>query len=262
MSQAEEREKRREERQRAEAEDSVRERRQRLIKLVSAAAFLAIIAVVVAVIVSQSGSSSNGSGGGTDLSGIGKVNAELKGLPQNGAVLGDPAAKAKLIEYGDLQCSTCQFYAENILPSIISGPVRAGDASIEFRPVEVIGPQSVPAAAGAEAAGKQGRFWSYIELFYANQGGENSGYVTDDFMTAVAKGAGVPNIDKWNQDRKAAGGEQLVTKNLRQFRAFGFSGTPSFAIQSGNGPEKAIPGQSGTSTLPPAQLEAAIKQAG
>jgi protein-disulfide isomerase len=260
MSQAEEREKRRQERQRAEAEDSVRERRQRLVKLVSAAAFLAIIAVVVAVIVSQSGSSSNGSGGGTNLSGIGKVNAELKGLPQNGAVLGDPSAKAKLIEYGDLQCSTCQFYAENVLPGIISGPVRAGKAKIDFRPVEVIGPQSVPAAAAAEAAGKQGRFWSYIELFYANQGGENSGYVTDDFMTAVAKGAGVSNIAKWNQDRKAAGG-QLVAQNLRQFRAFGFSGTPSFTIQSGNGPEKAIPGQSGTSTVPPGQLEAAIKQA-
>jgi protein-disulfide isomerase len=261
MSQADEREKRREERHRAEAEDSAREQRQRLIKLVSAAVFLAIIAVVVAVIVSQSGGGSKG-GSSSDLSGISKVNSELKGIPQNGPVLGDPSAKATLVEYGDLQCSTCQFYAENVLPGIISGPVRAGKAKIDFRPVEVIGPQSVPAAAAAEAAGKQGRFWSYIELFYANQGGENSGYVTSDFLTAVAKGAGVPNIAKWNQDRKAAGGEQLVTKNLRQFRAFGFSGTPSFAIQSGNGPEKAIPGQSGTSTVPPAQLEAAINQAG
>lgn len=260
MSQAEERQKRREERQRAEAEDSVRERRQRLIKLVSAAVFLAIIAVVVAVIVSQSGGGSKG--GGTNLSGAGKVQAELKGLPQNGPVLGDPSAKVTLIEYGDLQCSTCKLYADSIMPQLFSGPVRSGQAKIEFRAWPIIGPDSIPAAEGAYAAGQQGRFWSYIELFYANQGGENSGYVTDDFMTAVAKGAGVPNIDKWNQDRKAAGGKQLVTQNLRQFQAFGFSGTPSFAIQSGNGPEKAIPGQGGTSTLPPGQLEAAIKQAG
>jgi protein-disulfide isomerase len=262
MSQAEERQKRREERQRAEAEDSVRERRQRLIKLVSAAAFLAIIAVVVAVIVSQSGSSSNGSGGGTDLSGIGKVNAELKGLPQNGAVLGNPAAKATLVEFGDLQCSTCQFYAENVLPGIISGPVRAGKAKIDFRPVEVIGPQSVPAAAAAEAAGQQGRFWSYIEVFYANQGGENSGYVTSDFLTAVAKAAGVPNIAKWNQDRKSPRWDKVIADDINQFRRLGFSGTPSFAIQSGSGPVKAIPGQAGTTVLSGGQLEAAIKQAG
>jgi protein-disulfide isomerase len=257
----EEREARREERRRAEAEAQQQAQRQRLLKLVSAAVFLAVIAVVVVIVISQSGGGSSG-GDSSNLKSQASVAKELKGIPQNGPVLGDPSAKATLIEYGDLQCSTCQFYAENVLPGIISGPVRAGDASIEFRPVEVIGPQSVPAAAAADAAGKQGRFWSYIELFYANQGGENSGYVTDDFMTTVAKGAGVPNIDKWNQERKTAGGKQLVTQNLRQFRAFGFSGTPSFAIQSGNGPVKAIPGQGGTSTLPPGQLEVAIKQAG
>jgi len=202
MSQAEEREKRREERQRAEAEDSAHERRQRLIKLVSAAVFLAITAIVVAVIVSQSGGGSKG--GGTDLSGAGKVQAELKGLPQNGPVLGEPSAKVTLIEYGDLQCSTCKAYADSIMPQLFSGPVRSGQAKIEFRAWPIIGPDSIPAAEGAYAAGQQGRFWSYIELFYANQGGENSGYVTDDFQTAVAKGAGVPNIDKWNQKSKGS----------------------------------------------------------
>jgi protein-disulfide isomerase len=260
MSQAEERERRREERQRAEAEDSVRERRQRLIKLTSAAVLLAVIAIVVAVVVSQSGGGSKG--GGTDLSGIGKVQAELKGIPQNGPVLGDPGATATLVEYGDLQCSTCQFYAENVLPAIIAGPVRAGDAKIEFRPVKVIGPQSVPAAAAANAAGQQGRFWSYIELFYANQGGENSGYVTDHFMTALAKGASVSDIGKWNQQRKSPKWNNVLAQHETQFSDFGFTGTPSFAIQSGNGPVKAIPGQGGSTTLSPGAIEAAIKQAG
>jgi protein-disulfide isomerase len=258
-SRAEEKERRREERRQAEVEAAVRERRQRMVKLASAAVFLAVIAVVVAVIISQSGGGSKG--GGTDLSGIGKVQAELKGLPQNGAVLGDPSAKAKLIEYGDLQCSTCQFYAENVIPGIISGPVRAGDAKIEFRPVEIIGSQSVPAAAATNAAGQQGRFWSYLELFYANQGGENSGYVTDNFMSAVAKGAGVSNIGKWNQARRSPSWNKVLAQHQKQFQGFGFSGTPSFAIQSGNGPEKAIPGQGGTTTLSPGAIEAAIKKA-
>jgi protein-disulfide isomerase len=259
-SRAEEKQKRREERQRAEADAAVRERRQRLVKLISAAVFLAVIAIVVAVVVSQSGGGSSG-GNASDLSGVSKVNSELQGIPQNGPVLGDPSAKATLVEYGDLQCSTCQFYAERVLPGVISSQVRTGKAKIEFRPVEVIGPDSVPAAAGAGAAGEQGRYWSYIEVFYANQGGENSGYVTDDFMTAVAKAAGVPDIGKWDGDRKSSKWTTQIHQHQSEFENFGFTGTPSFAIQSGNGPVKAIPGQGGTTTLPPAAIDAAIKRA-
>jgi protein-disulfide isomerase len=257
----EEREARREARRQAEAEAAQRAQRQRLVKLVSAAVFIAVIAVVVVIVVSQSGSSSSG-GDSSNLQAQALVAKELKGIPQNGPVLGDPSAKATLVEYGDLQCSTCQFYAERVLPGIIAGPVRAGQAKIEFRPVEVIGPQSVPAAAAANAAGEQNRFWSYIELFYNNQGAENSGYVTDGFMTAVAKGAGVPDIGKWDQSRKSPVWDRQLAQHQSQFKQLGFTGTPSFAIQSGNGPLKAIPGQGGSATLPPQALLAAIKRAG
>lgn len=257
----EEREARREERRQAEAEAQQRAQRQRLVKLVSAAVFLAVIAVAVVIVISQSGGGSSG-GDSSKLKSQALVAKELKGIPQNGPVLGDPSAKATLVEYGDLQCSTCQFYAERVLPGIIAGPVRSGQAKIEFRPVEVIGPQSVPAAAAANAAGEQGRFWSYIELFYANQGAENSGYVTDGFMNAVAKAAGVADITKWDQSRKSPTWNQQLSQHQSQFRGFGFTGTPSFAIQSGTGPVKAIPGQTGSTTLPPAAIEAAIKQAG
>ncbi len=259
-SRAEEKQRRREERQRAEAEAAAQERRQRLVKLASAAVLLAVIAVVVAVIVSQSGGGSGGNA--SDIHSASEVQTLLKGIPQKGNVLGQPSAKATLVEYGDLQCSTCQFYAVHVIPGVISGPVRKGQAKIEFRPVEVIGPQSVPAAAATGAAGEQNRFWNYLELFYNNQGAENSGYVTDDFMTAIAKGAGVPNINKWDQSRKSSSWASEVKKDQTEFVNFGFSGTPSFAIQSGSGPVKAIPGQVGTTVLTGAQLEAAIKQAG
>jgi len=177
-------------------------------------------------------------------------------------VLGNPSAKVTLIEYGDLQCSTCKAYADSIMPQLFSGPVRSGQAKIEFRAWPIIGPDSIPAAEGAYAAGQQGRFWSYIELFYANQGGENSGYVTDDFQTAVAKGAGVPNIDKWNQDRKDPRWKRLLKQHEQQAQAFGFTGTPSFAIQSAGGAAKPVPGQVGGSVLSLGDLEAAINQAG
>jgi protein-disulfide isomerase len=257
-SREQEKEARRDQRRQAEAEAGMRERRQRLIKLISAAAFLAIIVVVVAIVISQSGGSDGG--GSTNLKDVSTVKSELQGLPQNGPTIGEPGAKVTLIEFGDPQCPTCALYAEQVIPELISGPVRSGDAKLEFRPWIIIGEDSVPAAEAAYAAGEQGRFWNYIELFYRNQGPENSGYVDDAFLTAVAKGAGVPDIDKWNQDRKDSRWQGLLDQIDREANRFGFSGTPSFAIESDSG-TKPVSGPGGG--LPQAaDLEAAIRQAG
>ena len=117
-------------------------------------------------------------------------------------MLGDPKAKVELIEYGDLQCPVCKAYSEEFLPQIIEGQVKEGKAKLDFRNFTIIGDQSAPAGAAALAAGAQGRGWEYLELFYRNQGKENSGYADDEFLTAVAKGAGVKDIAKWNKDRK------------------------------------------------------------
>ena len=54
-----------------------------------------------------------------------------------------------------------------------------------------IGPDSVRAAKVAAGAKAQGKQWAFLETFYASQGTENSGYVTDDFLTDVAKASGV-----------------------------------------------------------------------
>ncbi len=255
-SRAEEKQKRREERQRIEQESALRERRQRLGKLIGAAVLLAVIAVVVAIVVSQSGGGS--SGGSTDISGVGTVNSELAGLPQNGSVLGDPGAPKTLIEFGDLQCPVCKLYSEQVLPKFFSGVVKAGKVKIDFRPWTIIGPDSDPAAEAAYAAGQQGRFWSFIELFYRNQGEENSGYVTDDFLTAVAKGAGVKDIQKWNQDRKDPRWKKMLAANDSQASSLGFTGTPSFAVQPAGGPVKPI-SVAGQATSPSA-IAAAIGQ--
>ncbi len=232
MSNKREREKRREQRLREETAAQVGDRRKRLMQLGSGAAFLAIVAVAVLIVISQSQSG----GGDTSLESVGLVKSQLAGIPQKGAVLGDPKAKVTLIEFGDLQCPVCKDYSEQILPQVIAGPVRQGKAKIEFRNYTIIGPQSKPAGAAALAAGEQGRGWSYIELFYRNQGPEGSGYANDSFLTSIAKGAGVPDIAKWNADRKSKRllGEVSRTTNQASFR-FGFTGTPSFVVQGPNG---------------------------
>lgn len=206
---------------------SAEDRRTKLLQLAAGAVFLAI-AVVVALIVANA--SSGGSGGDTDLEGAATVNRQLAGIPQRELLLGDPEAPVELIEFGDLQCPACAGYAEEILPPIIENQVKKGLVKIDFRNFTIIGEQSASAGAAALAAGAQGRGWNYLELFYRNQGGENSGYAGDDaFLEAVAKGAGVKDLAKWNADRDEFTAEVEATSQEAQ--NLGFDGTPSFAVK-------------------------------
>ncbi len=208
------------------------ERRTKLLQWAAGAVFLAMVAVAVLIVVN-----SGGSGGDTNLEGESEVNRLLKGIPQEGLVLsdqgivlGDFKAPVELVEYGDLQCPVCKGYSEDVLPPIIENQVKKGQVRIVFLNFTIIGEESVAAGAAALAAGKQGRGWNYVELFYRNQGEENSGYVTDDFLKAVAEGAGVKNVAQWEKERR-----QLTTEvggSTGDAQSLGFEGTPSFVIRS------------------------------
>jgi protein-disulfide isomerase len=201
------------------------DRRTKLMQLAAGAVFLAIAVVVVLIVINASGEG----GGDTDLEGAGEVSRELRGIPQQGMVLGDPAAPVELIEFGDLQCPVCAGYAEEILPPIIEDQVRQGEVRIDFRNFVIVGPQSTDAGAAALAAGAQGRGWNYVELFYRNQGGENSGFADDAFLEAVARGAGVKDIARWNKERAELTAK--VEETSAEAQELGVQGTPTFAIR-------------------------------
>jgi protein-disulfide isomerase len=206
----------------------VSERRDRAVKLASAIGFLALAAVAVLIVISQSQS---GGGDAGNIEGGVKVGAMLRGVPQERLVLGEPRAAVTLVEFGDLQCPVCKGYSEEVIPQIVEGPVRRGDARLDFRNYTIIGAESVPAAAAAIAAGDQGRGWNFIELFYRNQGEEASGYVSDEFLTAIARAAGVRDIAAWDRERKSARALLEVKETTGEAKALGFTGTPSFAIE-------------------------------
>lgn len=229
MSGQKDREKRREERIAAEQQAAGADRRQRLLQLSAGGVFLAIIIVVVVIIVAGSGSSSGG-----DASNVvekTQVNELLAGIPQNKNVLGKATAPVTLYEYGDLQCPICKEYSEEFLPTIIENQVKKGEVKIVYRDFIIISEQSIPAGEAALAAGEQGKGWTFIELFYRNQGEERSGYVTDEFLESIAKGAGVKNIAQWNKERKSGKFKKQVEETTNQAQKFGFEGTPSFAIE-------------------------------
>jgi protein-disulfide isomerase len=202
-------------------------RRTQMMKLAWAAVFLAIVVVVALIVVNSSSSESGGDA--SSIEGASEVSRSLQGIPQDEMVLGDPKAPVELVEFGDLQCPVCKGFAEEILPPIIENQVKNGEVKIDFRNFTIIGPQSLDAGAAALAAGEQGRGWNFVELFYKNQGAENSGYADDAFLEAIAEAAGVKDMAKWNEDRTVLRAE--VEETSQEAEQLGFNGTPSFALQ-------------------------------
>jgi protein-disulfide isomerase len=230
-------------------------RRENLIKLGSAAVFLAIVAVAVLIVVSQSDESGGDAG---SVEGAAEVREELAGIPQTGLELGNRDAAVKLFEFGDLQCPYCKAVSEDVIPPVIESKVRSGEAVLEFRNFTILGEESVDAAAAAIAAGEQDRGWDFVELFYRNQGVEASGYVTDEFLTSIARAAGVPDLARWDEDRASRATLGQILRANEEAERLGLSGTPSFVVVG--------PGADGMESLgtpgSAADLEAAIDEAG
>ena len=191
----------------------------KLFRLAAVAA-LAAIAVTAAVVLSSSGAKP-------------APPAEpgvVSGLAERAGVLGDPDAPVTVVEFVDLQCPVCAAAAQQVLPTLVEEHVRTGRVKLELRTLSFLGPDSVRAARVAAGAERQGKLWAFAEAFYARQGAENSGYVSDDFLREVAAAAGVDADAALDQ----ADGE-FATRRLERADAeaqqHGVEGTPTFVVE-------------------------------
>ena len=172
------------------------ERRRRLIQVGAALIAIAFISGVLLYI------SLSGDGDGARMEGGEEAEALFAGMPQDGKLLGSPRAGVVMAEFADLQCPFCAQYAGDVLPDLVRRYVRPGRVQMELNVVRFLGPDSDPAARATVAAGLQDKMWQFAEVFYRNQGIENSGYVDEEFTRDVA--AAVPGLDVERLIRDAA----------------------------------------------------------
>jgi protein-disulfide isomerase len=162
-----------------------------------------------------------------------EITALLVGIPQSTNALGQSAAPVTLAYFADLQCPYCRDFSLEVLPSIIERWVGAGKLRIEShalqaatRDPEVFVAQQVAAL----AAGRQELAWHFIETFYAEQGEENSGYVTDAYLQGIANQVTGLDLARWASDRRDPGLANEITGDARAAENAGLAGTPSFLI--------------------------------
>ena len=163
------------------------------------------------------------------LRGEAAVAERYEGIPQEGSFLGRPDAPYTLVEFADLQCPFCAQFDRDVLPAVIERFVRPGKLRIELRPVAFLGPDSATGAAATLAAGEQDRMWQFADLWYRNQGPENSGYATPEFLSVIGRAASL-DIDRWQSQSNSPDLFATAEANARAAQTARISGTPQFRL--------------------------------
>ena len=231
---------------RVEAERAQAASAQRRRRLMTLGGVLAVAAVVVVVAILVSGGGDNASdrpqAAQTSAGAIPgqKESAEmLAGIPQKGIYLGKADAPVRLVEFADLQCPICREYSLQSLPQLVQDYVRTGKVRMEFRNLSFLGPDSITAGRAAAAAARQNKLWNFADIFYFNQGEENSGYVTPQFIDRINKAAGVDSAEADAFAKSDASQEPLGAANTMA-NQLGVDATPTILVGKPGGELKAV----------------------
>ncbi len=162
-----------------------------------------------------------------------EVSTLLDGIHQDRAILGSPDAPVTLIQFEDLQCPICRRYQQEGFPGIVNEYVRTGKVKIRFVGLAFIGPDSEKALLNVVAAGGQGKLFQLADALYANQGDENSGWVTDDLLKTLATGLGL-DYTKLKTDADGPAALQQANSMAAEGEQRKVPGTPWFYVQIGD----------------------------
>jgi protein-disulfide isomerase len=207
---------------------------------------IVVVAIVVVALAAGGGGSSKAppkKGSSAEQTAIAAVNAGIGGIDQSGNALGKATAPVTLVYFGDLECPICREFTLGALPSIIQKWVRAGKLRIEYKSLETASREPEVfklQQIAALAAGKQGKMWQFVELFYQEQGEENTGYVTESYLQNLARQVAGLDVAKWTSDRNEPSLANEIAADAQLATNEGFNGTPSFLIGKTGGATKKL----------------------
>ena len=198
--------------------------------IIAAVVAVAVVAAAIVIIAGSGGSDSKTSASSSgSVQGTKEVSALLDGIPQKGNTLGKATAPVTVREFIDYQCPFCKAYSLGPYAEIVNKYVRTGKVRWVFEPLTFIGPDSEKAARAAAAAGQQNRQANFTDLWYFNQGQENSGYATDQFIDKIYDAAGVDKA-KANAYRRTPASKSQSAEAQTGSEDFGVNSTPSFVL--------------------------------
>jgi protein-disulfide isomerase len=101
---------------------------------------------------------------------------------------GNPKSKLVVIEFSDFQCPACQRHALDVQPALDRAFVESGEIMWVFKHLPFrIHPQAPVAAAAAECAGDQARFWEMHHLLFESMDQWSTGDDPDSMLLSLAE---------------------------------------------------------------------------
>ena len=196
---------------------------------------LAVLILIAAIVISQSGGDDSGDGGDSGSGDTAVVEDALTGIPQEGVFLGEDDAPV-VTEFVDLQCPFCAEFSNRAFNDVVEQHVRPGEVLWELRVISFLGQDSGVAAEMAAAAALQNKLYEFVETFYLNQGEENSGYVTEEFLTEIAEKTPGLDVEQALADRSSPEAQDLVAENESRATDLDVNSTPTFLLTGGAEP--------------------------
>jgi protein-disulfide isomerase len=231
------------------AEEQARQekaRRTRRLRMIGGIVVAAVAVAVVAIAISSGGGHKGGLAKGTEATKtVSQVQTLLNGIPQNGARLGDPKAPVTLTYYGDLECPVCQAFTLNGFKQLVSKDVRDGKVQVVYKALQTATRDQQTfnlQQVAALAAGEQNRFWNYAELFYHEQGAEDSGYVNESYLDSLAQQVPGLNVNTWRDARNSSSLSSQISADANQASAVGANATPTLVFKGPKGQAQPISG--------------------
>jgi len=172
-------------------------------------------------------------------------------------------------EYGDFQCPVCKMFHDQ-MNTTIQQLVSSGAIRFAFHPLNVIdshspgSTESLRAASASLCANDAGQFLNYYNLLYANQHGENSGFLTDNQLVKFGQEAGIAGrafntFASCVQTNKYEG-YVLKYVNIATQPPTNVSGTPTIFLNGAQVQLPSLANAAGTA-LDPQKLITAVQQA-
>lgn len=218
-------------REQAQAAAAAKAKRAKTIQYLAGAVFAAIVVVVLVVVITGGSGGGGGAAEGKGVKGKAETTALLQGIPNNGFTIGEPKAPVTVIEFVDLQCPFCAQEQLDGQPALINDLVRTGKIKLRLVPLGFLGPDSVDARVVMTRLAAENKAWAFANLFYWNQGDENTGYVTDEFLTDITLAAGgtaeqATNRTPTDEEAKTIASFDELQKQLLP----GGPSTPTYAV--------------------------------
>ena len=224
--------------------------RRRWWQIGAAVAFAAIVGVVLFLVLNAST--------GVDLGNLPaqsrSVEREFAGIPQGRFVLGDPTARATLVEFADPQCPVCGEFARNTLPDIVRRYVRSGRLRLRVELLTFLGEDSDRIGGLAAAAALQRHGLQLLELAYLNQGDEGSRYATDAYLRRIARATPGLAAARALREADSAPAQRVLDGADSAASRIGVKATPAFYLEQRGG----MPRQLSQSDVTPEGLAALL----